>query len=155
MKKHDAFIYFTFPASVESQFPRFGRILHGDFTRPHVSLLYLPGISEQDIQKISLVVEKLSSSIEPFEIEFGEVKHFKSEDKDIPWYVEINGEDILDIRDAICSVLDKLNIEREDKFKNFIPHATLQYLSAGKKYEGPCPSGKCTIDQIHFAFKDA
>jgi len=155
MKKYNAFIYCTFPAEIEGAFPRFGRILNDDFTRPHASLVYAPGLTASEVGKVAAAVDMLTKRLKPFEITFGETKSFESSGNSVPWYVEVKGDGLLRLREALLSVIDSLNIELNEKFDNFVPHATLQYLKPGAAYDGKAPTGSCVVTDVHFAFKEA
>ena len=155
MKKYNAFAYCTFPAEIESAFPRFGRILNDDFTRPHASLVYIPGLSASEVGKVAAAVEMLAKRLQPFQISFGDTKCFESNSDSVPWYVEVKGEGFLRLREALLSVIDSLDVEINEKFDSFVPHATLQYMKPGESYEGKSPSGDCIVSDVHFAFKEA
>jgi 2'-5' RNA ligase len=155
VKKYNAFVYCTFPAEIESAFPRFGRILNDDFTRPHVSVVYMPGLTASEVGRVAAAIEMLSKRLQPFEVDFGSVKSFPPRDKSSPWYVQIDGRGIIRLREAVLSIIDSLGIELNEKFDEFVPHATLQYLEEGRDYDGKSPSGSCMISEVHFAFKEA
>lgn len=155
MKKYDAFVYCTFPKEVEADFPRFGRISNDDFTPPHISVIYLPGLEEGHVLRAAAAIEMLAKRLKPFKAKLGKLDAFKAKDGEVPWYVHIESQGILDLRDAVKELFSKLEIPVGDKFPNFVPHATLRYLPEGEKYNGNLPSGECMIVDLHFAFKEA
>lgn len=155
MKKFNAFIYCTFPEDIESQFPIFGRIEKGDFTRPHASVLYLPDISESEVAKAAAATDLIAKKLRPISASIGKLDSFGEKEGVVPWYVHIESSGLLVLRDIIKDVLTNLDVPVNDKFDNFVAHATLKYLPEGTSYDGTVPKGECLIDELHFAFKEA
>lgn len=155
MNKFNAFIYCTFPEEIETQFPIFGRIENGDFTRPHASVLYLPDISENEVAKAAAAVELIAKRLRPFLVRLGKVDCFNAKDGTAPWYVHIEGDGLLALREITKEVLANLDVTVNDKHDSFVPHATLKYLPKGIKYDAHSPKGECLITEVHFAFKEA
>lgn len=155
MKKYDAFVYCTFPPEIEAAFPRFGRIGNDDFTPPHVSVIYLPDLEEGEVLRAAAAIEMIAQRLKPFSAEIGELDCFKGKDDSVPWFVHIESPRLHELREVIKEVLSNLDISINDKFPNFVPHATLRYLPRGAEYSDNLPSGKCLIDTLHFAFKES
>jgi 2'-5' RNA ligase len=155
MKKYDAFVYCTFPPDVERAFPRFGRIANDDFEPPHVSVIYLPDLEENEIARSAAAIEMLAKRMRPFEAKIGKLDCFDCKGDSVPWYVHIESPRIHELREIIKEVLSSLDIPMNDKFPNFVPHATLRYLPRGAGYNDNLPSGKCLIETLNFAFKES
>ena len=155
MKKYDAFVYCTFPPEIEAAFPRFGRIGNDDFTPPHVSVVYLPDLEEAEVMRAAAAIEMIARRLQPFTAEIGELDCFSDKGDGVPWYLHIDSPRLHELREVVKEVLSSLDIPINDKFPNFVPHATLRYLPRGAQYDGNLPSGKCQIDTLHFAFKQS
>lgn len=155
MIKYDAFVYCTFPPEIEAAFPRFGRIGNEDFTPPHVSVVYLPGLKRAEVVRAATTIDMIAKRLRPFSAKMGELDFFKGKDDSVPWFIHVESPRLHELREVIKEVFSNLDIPIGDKFPDFVPHATLRYLPRGAAYNDSLPSGRCQIDTLHFAFKES
>lgn len=120
-----------------------------DKSAPHITVLYVGEINDESIVKIVQLIDDVISKIEPISCEFGNVKSFPAGDHGVPHYVEILADKGLeDLHYALLSKIEDAGIPAPQKYSDYRPHATLQFLPEGKAYMKPHPSGSFKIDNI-------
>jgi len=133
-------IHREFPLSEDgSQDPKETKGLE---SQHHVTVLY--GLTkDEDVE----VAKGLCAKQEPFEVEFGEIGSFRTNDEfDVLWVKAISPE-----LNALNGMLRK-NCAYENSYNDYHPHLTLGYVQKGacKDLEGECEltGKKCMIDKV-------
>ena len=150
---NDAFIYFELPDSAKRAFTADNRAEYGDNEPPHVSVVYLPGLSDQDLFTATRAVQLLEKSLYPIDIQFGNLSSFLSEDHVLSWHVEVKSERLFRFREIVCELMSRLTVPVNDPYTNYIPHATLAYGLEGEEYSGGVPSGSLHLNKLRISSK--
>jgi 2'-5' RNA ligase len=152
-KNLKGYIYFPLPTHLHSLFPKEGRLAGGDESVPHITILYLPDLDEDEIEKVHLACEEFSKTLKPFTAIFGKTKSFPATDEGlIPWYASIESDRIGQARDWLMICLANQGLNPPVKFKDFIAHATLTYLESGESCDIQLPQEEFSLDKIEFNF---
>lgn len=148
---NDAFVYFELPDSAKAAFTADNRAKYGDNEPPHVTVVYLPGLSDEELLMATRAIELLEKAVYPIEIEFGNLSLFSLDESSVAWYVEITSDRLHRFREAVCNLFERLQIHVSDSYANYIPHATLAYGSEGDIYIGEVPTGKVCLNRLRIS----
>ena len=149
------YCYFPLPGDLHYLFPKDGREVGGDDSDPHITLMYFPELQPGDIELIDQACRIFSKDMAPYKVKFGPTKSFPpTEEGLVPWYASIVGDELLGSRSKFIKVLNKLGMEPELRFPDYVPHATLEYLPPDEECEVELPAESFVLDSVEFNYKE-
>lgn len=139
-------LFIPLPASLSKWFPSREPI---DKSDPHVTFLYVGALPAERVADFRRICEEVLSELRgPVEATLGPLSHFDQEDNRVA-FLGINfNKEMGHIRRVLRRELESNGFEISDRFPDYHPHATLQYLSPGSRYDAPTPDGSWQFDSI-------
>lgn len=148
------FIYLPVPKEFHSLYPPNGRLAGDDDTEPHVTLVYFPVLSKENIEKVNTICKKLGAETKPVATKFGKTFSFPAtSDGLIPWVAEIESDDLHELHDLILQEIAKSGMNFKEKFPIYRPHTTLEYMQPGDKSNAKLPPHDFFLTEIIFHTK--
>lgn len=92
----------------------------------HITVFYFEELEMEDILKMIPVISEAVEKINSFNISVDSYSSFPSKEE-VPVICKIKSKELMKMRETIKKVLDKNDIKYSTKFKDYIPHLTIQY----------------------------
>ena len=146
------FLHLPIPSNISSilqSIPLSGKIVRPD-PSDHATLFYF----EQEIDldyalKIIPIVQKVTTKVKPFIINFSKFSSFPSGKYGTPIICPIKSSELIKLRSEIKNAFEDNDIEFSNKFPQFKPHVTLGYYEeehSGKFNEVAFPCNKIIFE---------
>lgn len=140
-------IFLVLPSDIGKQFPpREGE----DDSPPHITVLYVEDIKNQDEEKIIEAVRAVCKEVGPFRVHLSKVKQLTNDKDQKVYYSSIESEDLKNLNKKLKKEFDKQNLPYSKKFTSFKAHATIEYVDPGetRKHSKVAPEGEWLVDSV-------
>ena len=143
-------IFVPLPEDIANQFPPEGK--EGEDSSPaHVTVLYVGDLEDSEKQEELIdVVQKTASVLGSFEVNLGRVEEFVNDENQRVTHSPVEGKDLHKLHNIMKGVLKFMKISFSDKYPEYKPHVTIEYISKGEeeRFGNVRPQGSWLID--HF-----
>lgn len=140
-------LFIPLPIHLAKKFPS---LLPEDSSPSHVTLLIVGEVEEE---KRDLLLETLSKTFSRFywnkaEASLGDLDYFDHGHRVVPHVCVDFNKDFASFRRVIKQDLEHAGFPLQDKYVEYKPHVTLDYLDPEEEWESRVPKGKWVFDQI-------
>jgi 2'-5' RNA ligase len=148
-------VYLQVPKEIHGAYSAGARLVNGDGLPPHITVAYFDSLAAGWSEKISEVCRKTQEAFLPLLATFGATRSFTVASGElVPWYCEIHGEQIRALRKSLLSELAVHDIVPSEKFSEYVPHTTLEYLPKEQVSAVTLPQGQYALAELLFAQKE-
>lgn len=139
-------VFIPIPEPAASQFPRKAE----DSSPPHITVLYVGDLSAQELAVLVAAARIAAQDAEPFDVEMTDYGEFTNDEGATIAHMvpRADADELGALHDALREVVERAGLEVEHHPGPLKPHATLEYVSPGGRYEGPRPQARWTVDSI-------
>lgn len=141
-------LFIPLPVHLAKKFPT---LIPDDHSPSHVTLLIIGEVTEPEEQKrLVEVLQKICSRWywKDAKATLGEISAFDHGHQVVP-HMEVKfSRDFASFRRLLKQELAQEGFKPSDKYVEFQPHVTLDYLPPGEEWEGKTPKGSWTFDKI-------
>jgi len=141
-------LFIPLPLHLARKFPT---LIPDDHSPSHVTLLYIGEVTDPDDQKrLVEVLRKICGRWywKDAKATLGEISSFENGERVVPHMQVEFSRDFASFRRLIKQELAQEGFKPEDKFVEYQPHVTLDYLGPDEEWGGKTPKGSWTFNRI-------
>jgi len=142
-------LFIPLPSNVAKQFPEDGR--EGEDSSPeHITLVYIGEFHNELEDKLKNIVQIFASKTKPFSVKLVKPKKFVNDEGQTVLYSPVKSSKLNKLHYALKQVLRTNQIPLNNKYPEYKPHVTIEYVSPEEKpkYRDLCPKGEWTVDAV-------
>lgn len=125
-------VFATVPTNLAKQFPNDGKEGE-DSSPPHVTVLFVGDMQIQLEERLKETVESICEKTKPFTVSIEKPRRFINDKDQTVIHSPIKSNRLHDFHDELKKQLLSNQVQVDNKFPEYKPHVTIEYIDKGKK----------------------